>query len=67
MMSVLFDICEHASQGHAHRAAETPPSLDGDHSKMGAGKLVIFLFYEFLYIKIQSSHITSFFEIQHPK
>ncbi len=28
MMSVLFDICEHASQGHAHRAAETPLSLD---------------------------------------
>jgi hypothetical protein len=28
MMSVLFDICEHASQGHAHRAVETPPSLD---------------------------------------
>ena len=28
MMSVLFDICEHSSQGHARRAAETPPSLD---------------------------------------
>jgi hypothetical protein len=28
MISVFLQICEHSSQERAHRAAETPPSLD---------------------------------------